>query len=36
MTGDKVFAELDGGVAGTVKLSDGSMVEIHGHGTIVF
>ncbi|XP_073360469.1 uncharacterized protein [Aegilops tauschii subsp. strangulata] len=37
MTGDEAaFAELDRGVAGTVRFGDGSLVEIHGRGTVLF
>ena len=37
MTGTKsVFFELDSGIRGTVKFGDGSVVEIKGHGTILF
>ena len=37
MTGAKsAFSELDSGIRGTVKFSDGSIVEIEGHGTILF
>lgn len=30
------FSELDTGVRGIVRFGDGSMVDIHGHGTILF
>ena len=30
------FSELDSGIRGTVKFSDGSVIEIEGHGTILF
>ena len=37
MTGSKsVFCELDSGIRGMVKFSDGSVVEIEGHDTILF
>ena len=37
MTGSKAaFSELDGGVMGLVWFGDGSMVEIRGHGTVMF
>ena len=37
MTGAKsAFSELDSGIQGTVKFSDGSIVEIEGHSTIPF
>ena len=37
MTGSReAFSELDGGVTGSVKFGDGSMVEIRGRGTIIF
>jgi hypothetical protein len=37
MTGDEAaFAELDKGVGGTVKFGDGSLVAIHGRGTVLF
>ena len=37
MTGDKsAFSEIDSGIRGTVKFSDGSVVEIEGHGTTLF
>jgi hypothetical protein len=37
MTGARsAFAELDTGVVGTVKFGDGSVIDIQGHGTVVF
>ena len=30
------FSELDSGIRGTVKFSDGSVIEIEGHDTILF
>ena len=37
MTGAKsAFSELDSGIRGTVKFVDGYVVEIEGHGTILF
>ena len=37
MTGSRsVFAELNTGVAGTVKFGDGSVVAIEGKGTVLF
>ena len=37
MTGARsAFSELDAGVHGTVKFGDGSIVDIEGHGTVVF
>ena len=37
MTGAKsAFSDLDSGIRGTVKFGDGSVVEIEGHGTILF
>jgi hypothetical protein len=30
------FSEIDFGVRGSVKFGDGSVVEIEGHGTIIF
>jgi hypothetical protein len=37
MTGDEAaFAELDKSVPGTVKFGDGSLVAIHGRGTVLF
>jgi hypothetical protein len=37
MTGARsVFAELDTSISGTVKFRDGSVVNIHGKGTVLF
>ena len=37
MTGCRdAFAELDSKVCGNVRFGDGSVVEIEGHGSIVF
>ena len=37
MTGARsVFFQLDSGIHGTVKFGNGSVVEIEGHGTILF
>ena len=37
MTGDKAcFAELDERVSGKVRFGDGSIVTIHGRGTVLF
>ena len=37
MTGARnVFAELDTSISGTVKFGDGSVVNIHGKGTVLF
>ena len=37
MTGERsIFSELDTGVRGTVRFGDGSVVDIQGHGTILF
>jgi hypothetical protein len=37
MTGARsVFAELDTSISGTVKFGDGSLVNIHGKGTVLF
>ena len=32
----EAFSELDGGVTGSVKFGNGSKVEIHGRGTVIF
>ena len=37
MTGSiDAFAELDRSITGKVRFADGSVVEIHGRGTVVF
>ena len=37
MTGSiDAFAELDRSITGKVRFTDGSVVEIHGRGTVVF
>jgi hypothetical protein len=37
MTGDAAaFAELDERISGKVKFGDGSLVDIHGRGTVLF
>lgn len=32
----EAFSELDGGVTGSMKFGNGSKVEIHGQGTVIF
>jgi hypothetical protein len=32
----KAFSELDSGIRGSDKFGDGSVIEIEGHGTILF
>lgn len=37
MTGDRAaFSELNESITGSVKFGDGSVVGIHGRGTVVF